>query len=49
MAINVPLLLPNFVESYAEIISNGLENALEEQLLYEQSVTQDNNINNSGT
>ncbi len=39
----------NFIESYAEIVSNGLENASEDKLLYEQSVTQDNNINNDIT
>lgn len=36
----------NFIESYVEIVSNGLENASEDKVLYEHSVTQDNNINN---
>ena len=35
----------NFIESYAEIVSNGLENTSEDKLLFEQSVTQDSNIN----
>ena len=36
----------NFIESYAEIISNELENSSENKLLYEQSVIANNNINN---
>lgn len=36
----------NFIESYAEVISNRLEKATENNLLYEDSVTVDKNINN---
>ena len=36
----------NFIESYAEVISNRLEKAIENNLLYEDSVTVDKNINN---
>ena len=34
----------NFIESYAEIVSNGLENVSEDKLLFGQSVIADNNI-----
>ena len=35
----------NFVESYAEAVSDRLESMADEKLLYEESVTADNNMN----
>ena len=35
----------NFIEYYVEIVNNELENSSENKFLYEQAVTQDNNIN----